>query len=281
MIYSELEGEIKLLTNSGILPHLAVVLVGENPASKVYVTRKQKSCEKIGLSSKTFHLDDNIAQADLLELVHQLNNDPTIHGILVQLPLPRHISETLVIESIRPTKDVDGFHPVNRGRLMSGEDCFVPCTPGGIQQLLIRNGLSPEGRHIVVVGRSMIVGLPFAILMMQKKSGANATVTVCHTGSGDLKRYTKTADILIAAIGRPNSITSEMVSQGCIVVDVGINRVDDPQCGKGYRLVGDVDFEAVKPLSGAITPVPGGVGPMTIAMLVSNTVKAAKLSLKT
>jgi len=279
-IKEQLATKVVTLKSKGCIPHLSVVLVGEDPASKVYVGMKQKACEKLGIDSETIRLNADTKQDDLLNLVNKLNNDDTVHGILVQLPLPKHIDSKKVLELIRPEKDVDGFHPVNRGRLAVGEDCFLPCTPAGIQQLLLRNDVNPEGKHLVVVGRSAIVGLPFATMMMQKKPGANATVTVCHTGSGDLKRYTKQADILVAAAGRPNTITSDMVSPGCVVVDVGVNRVDDPDSPKGYRLVGDVDFENVKEVASAITPVPGGVGPMTIAMLLSNTLQAAEKSCK-
>jgi len=275
-IKEQLAAKVVELKNKGCIPHLSVVLVGEDPASKVYVGMKQKACEKIGIDSETIRLNAETKQDDLLNLVNKLNNDDTVHGILVQLPLPKHIESKKVLELILPEKDVDGFHPINRGRLAVGEECFLPCTPAGIQQLLLRNDVNPAGKHLVVVGRSAIVGLPFAPMMMQKKPGANATVTVCHTGSGNLKRYTKQADILVAAAGRPDTITADMVSPGCVVVDVGVNRVNDPDSSKGYRLVGDVDFENVKEVASAITPVPGGVGPMTIAMLLSNTLQAAE-----
>ena len=275
-IYQEIETELLELKKNAITPNLTVVLVGDDPASQVYVGMKQKACEKHGLGSETIRLPKETSEQELLQLVEKLNNDPSVHGILVQLPVPKHINSKKVIDAIKPEKDVDGLHPVNRGRLAVGDNCFIPCTPAGVQQLLLRSGFGTEGKHIVVVGRSSLVGLPFALMMMQKKKGANATVTVCHTGSGDLKRYTKEADILVAAAGRANVITADMVKPGCVIIDVGTNRVDDPTAKRGYRLTGDVDFENVKEIAGAISPVPGGVGPMTIVMLLKNTVKAAK-----
>lgn len=271
-----LKTKVDSLKQNGCIPHLSVVLVGEDPASKVYVGMKQKACENIGMSSETIKLDTDTTEEYLLELVAKLNNDPGVHGILVQMPLPKQINPSKVIEAIRPDKDVDGFHPVNRGRLVSGEDCFVPCTPAGMQELMLDHGFDPAGKHVVVVGRSGLVGMPFSIMMAQKKNGANATVTICHTGSGDLTPYTRQADILIAAAGRPNTITADMVKDNVVVIDVGVNRVDDPESAKGYRLVGDVDYGPVKEKAAAITPVPGGVGPMTIAMLLKNTIKAAE-----
>ncbi len=279
-ILQELGKEIAQLKEQDCHPRLSVILVGDNPASKVYVGRKQKACEKLGILSETLHLPAETTEGELLALLHRLNSDSCVHGILVQLPLPKQISAAKVIETILPEKDVDGFHPVNRGRLAVGEECFVPCTPAGIQQLLLRNDFTPEGKHVVVVGRSSIVGMPFAQMMMQKEKGANATVTVCHTGTTDMKQYTRQADILVVAAGKAKAVTADMVKPGCIVIDVGVNRIDDPAAAKGYRLVGDVDFEAVKEIAGAITPVPGGVGPMTIAMLLNNTVKAAKAFLQ-
>ncbi len=274
-IYRELDEKIQDLKNRGTMPHLSVVLVGEDPASKIYVGHKQKACEKIGISSETILLNTDTPEKQLLNRIKILNNDKAVHGILVQMPLPSHISPDSIIEAIDPAKDVDGFHPVNRGRLAVGQDCFLPCTPAGIQQLLLRYGYSPEGKHVVVIGRSSIVGMPMAMMMFQKKKGANATVTICHTGSGDLKPYARQADILVAAVGRENVITADMVKPGAVVIDVGMNRVEDATKKRGYRLCGDVDFEKVKDIAAAITPVPGGVGPMTIAMLMSNTVKAA------
>ena len=268
--------KVDSLKEKGCTPHLSVVLVGEDPASKVYVGMKQKACDNIGMSSETIKLDVDTTEEYILDLVEKLNNNDKVHGILVQMPLPKHISSSKVIETIRPDKDVDGFHPVNRGRLAIGEDCFVPCTPAGMQELLLKYGFDPSGKHVVVVGRSGIVGMPFSVMMAQKRKGANATVTICHTGSSDLKSYTTQADILVAAAGRPKTITADMVKDGVVVIDVGVNRVDDPESTKGYRLVGDVDFEPVKEKAAAITPVPGGVGPMTIAMLLKNTIKAAE-----
>ncbi len=275
-VYENLVPEIDRLGKHNVKPHLTVVLVGEDPASVVYVGMKQKACEKWGLSSETIRLSEDISEQDLLNLVEKLNNDPSVHGILVQLPLPAHINSKKVLDAINPDKDVDGFHPVNRGRLAVGEECFAPCTPAGIQQLLVQNDIDPAGKHLVVLGRSAIVGMPFAIMMMQKKPGANATVTVCHTGTKDVAKHTQQADILVAAAGHVNAITKEMVKPGAVVIDVGSNRVDDPSAKRGFRLVGDIDFNEVKEVAGAITPVPGGVGPMTIAMLVYNTVQAAK-----
>lgn len=275
-IREQLRDKVVALAEKGCVPHLSVVLVGNDPASQVYVGMKQKACEQIGMSSETIKLEESTSEEYLLDLIAQLNENVKVHGILVQMPLPKHIDSNKIIEAIVPEKDVDGFHPVNRGRLAVGQDCFVPCTPAGMQELLIRYGHDPAGKHVVVVGRSSIVGMPFAIMMAQKKKGANATVTICHTGSGDLMPYTRQADILIAAAGRPGTITAGMVKEGVVVIDVGVNRVDDPESPKGYRLVGDVDFEGVKEKAAAITPVPGGVGPMTIAMLLKNTVKAAQ-----
>ena len=275
-IREQLKLKVDSLKEKGCTPHLSVVLVGEDPASKVYVGMKQKACDNIGMSSETIKLDVDTTEEYILDLVEKLNNNDKVHGILVQMPLPKHISSSKVIETIRPDKDVDGFHPVNRGRLAIGEDCFVPCTPAGMQELLLKYGFDPSGKHVVVVGRSGIVGMPFSVMMAQKRKGANATVTICHTGSSDLKSYTTQADILVAAAGRPKTITADMVKDGVVVIDVGVNRVDDPESTKGYRLVGDVDFEPVKEKAAAITPVPGGVGPMTIAMLLKNTIKAAE-----
>ena len=279
-IHEQLVKETAELVAQGCQPRLVVILVGEDPASKVYVGMKQKACEKIGISSETIRLAAETSEQELLELLEKLNNHNTVHGILVQLPLPKHISSSKVIETISPEKDVDGFHPINRGKLSTGEECFIPCTPAGMQQLLISYNIPTEGKHVVVVGRSNIVGLPFAIMMMQKRKFANSTVTVCHTGSGDLKPYVKQADIVIAAAGRPNTVTVDMLKPGCVVIDVGVNRVDDASSPRGYRLVGDVDYEAAKEVASAITPVPGGVGPMTIALLMKNTIQAAKNTLK-
>lgn len=275
-VRSELADEINDLNKKGCFPRLEVILVGEDPGSKVYVGMKQKDCEKVGILGQTTHLAQETTEEELLNLVDKFNDDPSVHGILVQLPLPSQISETRIIESILPEKDVDGFHPVNTGKLVSGQECFKPCTPAGMQELLKEYNIDPNGKHVVVVGRSNIVGKPFAIMMLQKKEWANATVTVCHTGSGDLKQFTKQADILVAAAGRAQMITADMVKNGAVVIDVGINRVDDITVERGYRLVGDVHFDEVKEIASAITPVPGGVGPMTRAMLLKNTVTSAK-----
>ncbi len=266
----------ELKSKHGITPGLAVVLVGNNPASESYVRSKGRTCTELGLYSVTERMPENTSQSALLEKVHQFNNDPRIHGLLVQLPLPKHINESEIIDAINPKKDVDGFHPYNVGKLMIGEDTLKPCTPAGIQEMLVRSGNDPSGKHVVIVGRSNIVGKPVANILFQKQAGANAVVTIAHTGAKDLSMFTKSADILIAAIGKPKFITASMVRPGVVVIDVGINRVDDPTAKNGYRLVGDVDFEPVSAIAKAITPVPGGVGLMTVAMLMKNTLKAAK-----
>ncbi|MBI4233145.1 MAG: bifunctional methylenetetrahydrofolate dehydrogenase/methenyltetrahydrofolate cyclohydrolase FolD [Chloroflexi bacterium] len=260
----------------GVAPGLAAVLVGDNPASVIYVRNKGRACQEAGIFAETFHLPGQTPQGELLALLGRLNADPRFHGILLQLPLPAHLDERAALLAIDPAKDIDGLHPVNMGRLVEGEPRFVPCTPAGIQQLLMRSGYDPSGRHVVVCGRSNIVGKPAALLLMQKRPGANATVTVCHTGTRDLGAITRQADILIVAAGRPNTVTADMVRDGVVVVDVGMNRVADPSRERGYRLVGDVDFPGVAEKAEAITPVPGGVGPMTVAMLVHNTFQAAK-----
>ncbi len=278
-IMADLKEEAARLKSQGCYPQLVVILVGEDPASHVYVGRKEKGCAEIGIKSQTIMMDAGIREEDLLKQLQDLNQRPDVHGILVQLPLPRHISTDKILTAIDPKKDVDGFHPVNRGKLMAGESCLLPCTPAGVQEILKRSGINPEGKHVVVVGRSMIVGMPFAVMMMQKKPWANATVTLCHTGTRDLVSYTKTADILVVAAGRPKTITAEMVMPGAVVIDVGTNRVDAPEATRGYRLTGDVDFETVRHIAGAITPVPGGVGPMTIVMLLKNTLQAAEASI--
>ncbi len=282
-IAEEIRNEVKagteqLKKTKGITPGLAFILVGENPASQVYVRMKGKVCEEMGFFSITDKLPAETSEKALLDRIQELNNDPKIHGILVQLPLPKHINETNVLELIKPSKDVDGFHPYNVGRLVIGEETLKPCTPAGIQELLIRSGNDPKGKHVVIVGRSNIVGKPVANILLQKQSGANAVVTVAHTGASDIRRYTKDADILIAAMGKAGSITGDMLKEGVVVIDVGTNRVDDPVAKSGYRIVGDVHFESVSKIAKAITPVPGRVGPMTIAMLMSNTLKAAKSS---
>jgi methylenetetrahydrofolate dehydrogenase (NADP+)/methenyltetrahydrofolate cyclohydrolase len=260
----------------GVTPGLAVVLVGEDPASVVYVRNKKRGCEELGINSIEHKLEECATEDEVLAIVEKLNNDDAVHGILVQLPLPKQISESKILNTILPEKDVDGFHPMNVGKMLIGEPAFLPCTPHGVQELLLRSGNDPEGKHVVIVGRSNIVGKPVMAILMQKKTGANATVTVCHSRTKNLAEITKQADILIAAIGRAKMVTADMVSDGVVVIDVGVNRVDDPTAKRGYRLVGDVDFEAVKEKASAITPVPGGVGPMTITMLLMNTIEAAK-----
>jgi methylenetetrahydrofolate dehydrogenase (NADP+)/methenyltetrahydrofolate cyclohydrolase len=270
-IKEELKQEVaRLKEKHNLVPGLATILVGEDEASKVYVGQKEKTCKELGIHSERINLPGNTTEAELLTLVEKLNKDSRIHGILVQLPLPKHINETNVLYAIDPKKDVDGFHPVNVGKLMLGEPDFIPCTPHGIQELLIRSGVKTDGAEAVVVGRSNIVGKPIANMLLQKKKGANATVTICHTGTKDIASHTKRADILIVAAGKPKTITADMVKEGVVVIDVGVNRLET-------GLVGDVDFETVKEKAKAITPVPGGVGPMTIAMLMHNTVQAAKI----
>jgi len=271
-IRAELKLKIdELKSNNKKVPGLVAILVGENPASKVYVNMKHKACDEVGLNSKVENLDADISEDDLLDVINQYNSNDDFHGILVQLPLPAHINEDRIIESILPSKDVDGFHPINVGKMMIGKETFFPCTPFGILELLKRYNIETKGKHVVVVGRSNIVGKPVANMLLQKKEGANAVVTVCHSAAVNLSEFTKKADILIAAIGRPEFITADMVSDGCVVIDVGMNRVDDPSAKRGYKLVGDVDFENVSKKASYITPVPGGVGPMTIAMLLQNT----------
>jgi len=258
-------------------PHLHAVLVGDDPASALYVRNKQRACEESGLRSTLHHLPTTTSQEELLHLVRKLNRDDDVDGILVQSPLPKQIDEHAIILAISPWKDVDCFHPENVGLLVAGNPRFQPCTPAGVQQLLLRSGVDPKGKHAVVVGRSNIVGKPMVNILLQKRDGANATVTVCHTGTSDLGHFTRQADILIAAAGRPKTITGDMVKPGAAVIDVGMNLIDDPTAKTGKRFVGDVDFDAVKEVAGWITPVPGGVGPMTIAMLMQNTLTAAGL----
>ncbi len=275
-IRSELVEEIKSLKEKGVTPGLSVVLVGENPASEVYVRMKNKAAHEIGVYSEQHTLETSASEEELLELIDKLNTDDKIHGILVQLPLPDQINEKKVLNRILPEKDVDGFHPVNMGRMVIGEPGFLPCTPYGVIKMLIYSGVQTEGAEVVVVGRSNIVGKPVANMLMQKQKDANATVTVCHSRTKDLPAVTRRADILIAAIGRPEFITADMVKEGAVVIDVGVNRVDDPGSKKGYKLVGDVKFDEVAEKAAAISPVPGGVGPMTITMLLYNTVQSAK-----
>jgi len=277
VIRAELAQEVaELKEKHGVVPGLATVLVGENPASVSYVTAKNKACHDLGMKSFQHTLPAETSEEDLLKVVGELNANDEVNGILVQLPLPKHVDENKVLDAIDPDKDVDGFHPVNVGRLVIGEELFPPCTPAGIQELIVRSGTPTEGAEVVVVGRSNIVGKPIAIMMLQKKAGANATVTVCHTRTRDMAAHTKRADILIVAAGKPKAVTAEMVKPGATVIDVGVNRIGTTASGKA-KLCGDVDFEAVQEVAGKITPVPGGVGPMTITMLMKNTVRAAKL----
>lgn len=269
--------EVEELKEKGIVPGLVTILVGENPASVSYVTAKQKTAHELGFYSVQENLPENVSEEELLKLIDKYNKDPKIHGILVQLPLPKHIDERKVINAIDPRKDVDGFHPVNVGKLVIGEPCFIPCTPYGILMLLAETGVEVSGADVVVVGRSNIVGKPVAILLMQKrKPVGNATVTVCHTGTKNMAEHTRRADILIVAAGVPKFITADMVKEGVVVIDVGVNRIGTTPEGKA-KLCGDVDFEAVKEKASYITPVPGGVGPMTITMLMKNTLESAKM----
>ncbi|RKX77544.1 MAG: bifunctional methylenetetrahydrofolate dehydrogenase/methenyltetrahydrofolate cyclohydrolase FolD [Spirochaetes bacterium] len=277
-LHSQLTEEVKVLVAEGIRPGLAVVLVGDNPASMSYVTAKERACDKIGIYSRDLRLPADISQEKLLELVAELNIDPQINGILVQLPLPDGFNEETVINAISPDKDVDGFHPVSIGRLVLNLDGFIPCTPHGVIKMLEASGATIEGSDIVIVGRSRIVGAPLANLLFRKAPGGNATVTVCHTRTKNLAEKVKQADIVIAATGRPNTITADMVKKGATVIDVGVNRIEDASKKRGYRLVGDVDFDAVKEVAGAISPVPGGVGPLTISMLLWNTVASARMA---
>jgi methylenetetrahydrofolate dehydrogenase (NADP+)/methenyltetrahydrofolate cyclohydrolase len=274
----ELKQEIaELKKKYNIVPGLATVLVGSDPASQVYIGSKVKTCEALGIYSERNDLSAEISEEELLALIDRLIKDPKIHGILVQLPLPKHINEANITLAVDPKKDVDGFHPVNVGKLMIGEPDYLPCTPHGIQELLIRSGVKISGAEVVIVGRSNIVGKPLANILLQKKTGANATVTVCHTGSSDIAFHTRRADILIVALGKPKFITADMVKEGAVVIDVGIHRIGKTNEGKSI-LCGDVDFDMVKEKVKAITPVPGGVGPMTITMLMLNTVRAAKIA---
>ncbi len=276
-VHAETRALVTELKAKGITPGLAVVLVGDDPASRAYVRSKDKMSLDLGLHSLKYELKAETTQEELIALVHQLNADPAIHGILVQSPPPKHIDEAAVVNAIDPRKDVDGFHPMNVAKLAMGDPSgFVPCTPLGCQRLLLASGIDPAGAHAVVLGRSMIVGKPMALLLMAKGRGGDATVTVVHSRSRRLAEITRSADILIAAIGRPGYVTAEHVRDGAVVIDVGINRVEDASVEKGYRIVGDVDFDSVAPKCSHITPVPGGVGPMTIAMLMANTVKACR-----
>jgi methylenetetrahydrofolate dehydrogenase (NADP+)/methenyltetrahydrofolate cyclohydrolase len=278
-IREEVADEVAKLVARGIKPGLAVVLVGEDPASEVYVRNKGRSSDEVGMHSVTINMPATTTQEELLAQVKRLNEDEAIHGILVQMPLPKHLDADIVIRSIRPEKDVDGFHPVNVGKSLIGDrDGFVPCTPAGVQEMLARSGTETKGKECVIVGRSNIVGKPMMALMVQNGPNANATVTVCHSATRDLKEHTLRADILIVAAGKAKMVTGDMVKEGAVVIDVGINRIVDPSTKSGFRLVGDVDFASARERASKITPVPGGVGPMTIAMLLKNTVRAAEQS---
>ena len=280
----EIRGEVavgvaEMLQKHQVTPGLAAILVGDDPASAIYVRNKRRACDEVGMFSESFNLPGGTDQGEVLSLIERLNADGRFHGILVQLPLPPQVDTQRMIEAVNPDKDVDGIHPYNVGKLAQGRPDFIPGTPAGIQQLLLRNGYDPAGKNVVICGRSEIVGKPLAILLMQRQEGANATVTVCHTRTKDLADHTRQADILVAATGQPKMITADMVKDGAVVIDVGINRVEDSSRRRGYRLVGDVDFDAVSEKAEAITPVPGGVGPMTIAMLLVNTLTAARISI--
>ena len=274
-IRAELKTSVAELREKGVVPGLGVLLVGDDPASRSYVTAKERACEETGLYSREIKLSADASHDEILAVVAGFNADNRIDGILVQLPLPDSSMEQSVIEAIDPAKDVDGFHPVNVGRMMLGLPAFLPCTPHGILQILKRSGIETSGAHVVVIGRSNIVGRPLVNLLSQKSDLGNATVTMCHTRTKDMAKFTRQADIVVAAAGRPNTVTAEMVKEGAVVIDVGVNRVEDATARRGYRLKGDVDFDAVAEKASAITPVPGGVGPMTITMLLANTVEAA------
>ena len=276
-VHAETESRVATLKLAGVEPGLVFIRVGEDPASKVYVGMKERTAARLGIRSDTTVLPENTPETGLLELLGKLNADAGVHGVLVQAPLPRHIDETNVFSAVSPAKDVDGFHPLNAGKLMLGEGGgFVPCTPGGVHELLIRSGVTIEGAEVVILGRGNIVGKPMAAILCQKAKYANATVTLCHSRSRDVAEHCRRADIIVAAMGVAGFVKANMVKPGATVIDVGVNRVDDPATEKGYRLVGDVDFAAVQPVAGKITPNPGGVGPMTIAMLMRNTVRAAE-----
>ena len=279
LLAARLREEIKsgvetLKKEKGVTPGLAVILVGNNPASVSYVTAKEKACAEAGMASREIRLPEGTKAKELVDTIRSLNSDPAIHGILVQLPLPKHISEKEVIDAISPDKDVDGFTPVNVGRMMIGEKCFLPCTPHGIIKLIEFAGMDIAGKHAVVIGRSNIVGKPVAALLARRET--NATVTLCHTGTPDVARFTREADIVVVATGRPGTLTGDMLKKGAVVIDVGVNRIEDPSKPKGFRLVGDADFESCSAVASAITPVPGGVGPMTITMLLWNTLESAR-----
>ena len=283
LLAQNLRGEIaagvaSLKSEKGVTPGLAVILVGDNPASVSYVTAKERACTEAGMLSREIRLPAETTEAELVSLVKELNADPEIHGILVQLPVPKHISDKAVIDAIAPEKDVDGFTPVNVGKMMIGDECFLPCTPHGIIKLIEFSGMDLKGRHAVVIGRSNIVGKPVAALLSRKET--NATVTLCHTGTKDVGHFTRDADVVVVAAGRPNTLTGDMLKPGAVVIDVGVNRIPDASKPKGFRLVGDADFESCSKIAGAITPVPGGVGPMTITMLLWNTLESARRAAK-
>ena len=273
-IRAEVAVKVKKLKENGITPCLAVILVGENPASVSYVTGKQKALSEVGMNDRSIRLPENTDESELLEIIGKLNEDDSVHGILVQLPLPKHIDEEKIILAIKPEKDVDGFHPMNVGNLVIGKKTFLPCTPHGIIVLLEKMGIETDGKHAVVVGRSNIVGKPVSLLLARKN--INCTVTICHTGTKNMKEMTRLADILVVASGRPNTVTKDMVKPGATVIDVGVNRISDDSKKSGFRLVGDCDFDEIKEIASFITPVPGGVGPMTISMLICNTLLAAE-----
>ena len=274
-VYSQLKIRVELLKNKNVQPGLAAILVGDNPASKIYIKMKTKKFHEMGLKTETFRMPIDVGQNELLKLIKKINNDANFHGILVQLPLPEQIDSKTIINSILPSKDVDGFHPENAGLLSIGTPRFVPCTPKGIMRMLEYYDIDLNGKHVVVLGRSNIVGRPISILTSLKSEGANSTTTICHSGSVNIEKFTKNADIIIAALGVPNFLKKNMVKQGVIIIDVGINRIDD-NSEKGYKLVGDAYWDEVTQVSKAVTPVPGGVGPMTIAMLIENTIEAAE-----
>ena len=281
-IREALARQVEDMIVGGLLPHLAVILVGDNPASASYVRGKRKAGEETGIKVVIHRIeadfDPKQTERRIRDRIDLLNADPDVHGIILQLPVPEGVDADLLIDRIDPLKDVDGLHPVNQGRILLGRERFLPATPHGVQQLLVRSGADPGGQHVVIVGRSRLVGMPLAAMLAQKRQGANATVTVCHTNTADLPSITREADILVAATGRPNTVTADMVRNGATVIDVGVNRVDDATRKRGYRLVGDVDFDGVSEVASAITPVPGGVGPMTVAMLLNNVTRAARIS---
>lgn len=281
-IREALARQVEDMIARGLLPHLSVILVGDNPASASYVRSKQRAGQDTGIKVviHRIYVDADPAQTErrIRDRIDLLNADPDVHGIIMQLPVPEGVDSDALLDRIDPLKDVDGLHPLNQGRILQGRERYLPATPHGVQQLLVRSGADPSGKHVVIVGRSRLVGMPLAAMLAQKRQGANATVTVCHTNTADLPAVTKEADILVAATGRPHTITADMVHPGATVIDVGVNRVDDASRTRGYRLVGDVDFESVSEVAGAITPVPGGVGPMTVAMLLNNVTRAARIS---